>query len=407
MLFRDTVKHAVESALHQRPEALNRVRVDIPTHVDTLGVTHTAMVVAGLPKVTVADPFICVDDRRGQDALLNVRQQCCGFRIGNRHRGHAALALHHPKHGLLGRIYTRTAAMVAVSRFPSDVGFINLDRRSALERFGSLLRPAVLYHESDRHRPRAPSRARKGHSMTTITQQHAEKLIDVLSHGLVSGLGHAEPGKFCVEAAVCYALGLPHGDDPGCVSAPLRRLKIGLNDQHWSSPQARAKGLQRLALAQLGSKGVLDDKEFVRRVCEMTIRTTVPNALRAAATVNPKHADALEAAAVRCEVEGTRDSARNGERVALASVAAAANSANAAAAAAAYAEVAAAYAEVAAVSAEVAANAAAYAVSAAVDAASTRDRVLAHYAEQVVQILSAMDAPGCQWLHLAPLEAAV
>ena len=47
-----------------------------------------------------------------------------------------------------------------------------------------------------------------------------------------------------------------------------------------------------------------------------------------------------------------------------------------------------------------AADAAAYAADAA---ARTRDRVLAEYAEWVVEILIDMKAPGCQWLDLVPV----
>jgi hypothetical protein len=218
---------------------------------------------------------------------------------------------------------------------------------------------------------RGAAEGRSRGRMMDITQQHAEKLVELLGHGLSHGLGNPKAGEMCVEAAVCFALGLPHGDDPGCVTPALRRLKIGLNDRSWSSNQARAEGLKRLALAQLGSKGVLDEKEFMRRVAEMTIRKAVPIGLRAAAKRNPKHADALEAAAVRCEVEGTREAAMEGGRVARA-----------------------------------AADAAAYAAYAAADAAAdarrTRDRVLAEYAEWVVEILIETQAPGCQWLYLAP-----
>jgi hypothetical protein len=252
-----------------------------------------------------------------------------------------------------------------------------------------------------------------------LTREIAAKVRDTVDAGLISGIGVAEPGKMCVEAAVCYALGLPHGDDPGCVSPALRRLKIGLNDRAWSSPAARAQGLRRLAIAQLGSEGVLDDREFMRRVVAITIRKSVPAALRSAATVNPAHAVALEAAAVRCEAEGTRDSAREGERVARAAYATAADAtaataahaavhaavhaadahaadAHAAAYAAAYAAAAAAYAAYAA------AAYAAYAADATADAA--RDRSLARYAEWVVEILNDMGAPGCQWLDLVPVE---
>ena len=204
----------------------------------------------------------------------------------------------------------------------------------------------------------------------TITREIAQKVRDIVDAGLVNGVGVAEPGKMCVEAAVCFALGLPHGDDPGCVSQPLRRLKIRLNDAQWSSSEARAAGLRRLAVAQLGSAGTLDDRAFVHRVVDMTIRKIVPGALRAAGLVKPKQAGALEAAAVRCEVEGTRDACQNGERVARAAYDA------------------------------YAASAAAYAAY-----ARTRDRVLAEYAEWVVEILIDMQAPGCQFLDLVPVAA--
>jgi hypothetical protein len=223
-----------------------------------------------------------------------------------------------------------------------------------------------------------------------ITREIAEKVRDTVAAGLSSGLGEQVPGQMCVEAAVCYALGLPHGDDPGCVSEPLRRLKIRLNDARWSSNAARAAGLRRLAVAQLGSAGVLDNREFVRRVVEMTIRKAVPSGLRAAAKVNPKHVAQLEAAAVRCEREGTREAARDARCAAVA----AAYASDAAAADA--------YADAYAAAAAADATAAVYADAA--DADDARDRVLAEYAENVVQILIEMGAPGCEFLDLVPVE---
>src|SRR5690606_30726578 len=136
-----------------------------------------------------------------------------------------------------------------------------------------------------------------------ITREVAVKVLDTVDAGLVHGKGDPVPGQMCVEAAVCYAMGLPHSDQPACVAPALRQLKIALNDKAWSSPQARAQGLRRLALAQLGSAGVLDEVEFTRRVAEMAIRKAVPLALRAAARRNPQHAESLEAAAERCERE--------------------------------------------------------------------------------------------------------
>ena len=103
-----------------------------------------------------------------------------------------------------------------------------------------------------------------------VTEELSRKVLEVVDAGLVSGMGKPEPGKMCVEAAVCYAMGLPHSDEPTCVSPALRKLKIRLNDSNWSDDAARTKGLRRLAIAQLGSAGVLDDAEFAKRVSRMT-----------------------------------------------------------------------------------------------------------------------------------------
>jgi len=39
-----------------------------------------------------------------------------------------------------------------------------------------------------------------------ITREMATKVRDTVAAGLVQGVGVQEPGKMCVEAAVCYAL---------------------------------------------------------------------------------------------------------------------------------------------------------------------------------------------------------
>src|SRR5271157_2318609 len=107
-----------------------------------------------------------------------------------------------------------------------------------------------------------------------ITEVIARKVLETVDAGLVNGVGVPVPGQMCVEAAVCYALGLPHGDDPACVAPALRMLKIRLNDANWSSPASRAAGMRRLAVAQLGSAGALDEKEFADRVVDYAIRVS-------------------------------------------------------------------------------------------------------------------------------------
>jgi hypothetical protein len=255
-----------------------------------------------------------------------------------------------------------------------------------------------------------------------ITQDIAAKVLSVIDAGLVSGIGEADkngrgiPGRICVEAAVCEAFGLPHSDDPQCVSRAVRALKIRLNDQNWSSPMSRAKGLRRLGIAQLGSRDTIDDKAFAKRVAELAIRKMVPIALRAAASIqkDATHRQKLLDAANRCEAEGTRAAASAAEAAAYAAyvaydaASAAAYAAYAAARAAAYAANAeAAYAAARAAAraadaeaAEGAASAAAYAAEAA-----KRDEIMSDFAEGVVQILVEMNAPGCQFLNLTEVPA--
>lgn len=259
-----------------------------------------------------------------------------------------------------------------------------------------------------------------------ITREVATKVLETVDAGLTAGMGKPTPGEMCVEAAICYALGLPHSDDSGCVSAALRTLSINLSEAPWSSPEARAKGLRRLALAQLGSLGHLDDREFGRRVAQLTIRKMVPIALRSAAEIqtDPKHRRLLRDAADRCEKEGTADAAYAAANVYSAYVAldggvnianvaytsdggatAALCAANAAADAAAAAFSAAIAGDAAADAANVASAAYTAAARIARDAAAAadakRDEALSDFAEDVVGILIEMGAPGVQWLDLA------
>ena len=256
-----------------------------------------------------------------------------------------------------------------------------------------------------------------------ITRDIAIKVRDTVDCGLSSGLGQPIPGEMCVEAAVCFALGLPHSDEPICVSKAFRSLKISLNDGPWSDNKARAKGLRRLAIVQLGSSEI-DDNEFARRVVEMTIRKIVPIAMRAAALIHPeeKHKLALENGALLCEKEGTESAARSAASAARSAWSAESAAASAARSAARSAESAwfarsawsaESAAESAARSAASAARSAWSAESAAASAArsaarsaesaaesAAKDQVLSDFAEEIVQIAIEMKMPGCQWLDL-------
>ena len=48
--------------------------------------------------------------------------------------------------------------------------------------------------------------------MTQITREIAQKVLNTVDAGLTKGIGKSIPGQMCVEAAVCFALGLPPAD---------------------------------------------------------------------------------------------------------------------------------------------------------------------------------------------------
>lgn len=122
------------------------------------------------------------------------------------------------------------------------------------------------------------------------------KLNEVLNHGLVTGVGDPEPGKFCAEAAVCYVLGEPHSDRPSCVADADRSLVIRLNDGFPGTEQERAEALRLILLAHLGTNGK-SRVAWARRIAIETVRVILPLALEAAASIHPQEAHAL---ALRC-----------------------------------------------------------------------------------------------------------
>jgi hypothetical protein len=277
-----------------------------------------------------------------------------------------------------------------------------------------------------------------------ITREMAARVLEVVDRGLVSGVGNPVPGQMCVEAAVCYALGEPHGDKPTCVGSAVRAFKIRLNDSRWSSGAARTQGLRAIAIAQLGSNEI-NQLEFAQRVTLAVIREILPPMLRrrkldkeadacavtttlaegrtavlearnvaaadaaaayvaaaAAAYVAAYVADADAAAAADAYVADVADAAAADAAAAAAADADAAAAYVAAADAAAAADAdAAADAYVAAAAADAAAAAADAAAAAAADAyVAARDQVLRQAAEIGVRVLTELKSPGVQWLSL-------
>ncbi len=96
-----------------------------------------------------------------------------------------------------------------------------------------------------------------------IDEKFASKVLGIVDKGLSYGLGMPETGKMCVEAAVAFASGEDHNDHPTCVDESLANIKINMNDElDWKDNKDRAKGLRRVAIAQLGSAGRFDSEKF-------------------------------------------------------------------------------------------------------------------------------------------------
>jgi hypothetical protein len=225
----------------------------------------------------------------------------------------------------------------------------------------------------------------KEQPMTKITKSIARKIVTLANAGFCEGVGVAEPGKMCVEAAVCYAIGLPHGDEPKCVASSVREFKIALNDKPWSGNKARGRGLKRCAIAQLGSNDVVGNAAFCKRLSELTIKVIVPIALRVAASKQTDVAikERLESCAVKCEKKGTEESAREA-KIAASSASSAADNAV--------------FAADNAVFAADAADAAVFATDA------DRDYIFSVSAELAVIALIEQKSHGTKWLDIAPLK---
>lgn len=142
------------------------------------------------------------------------------------------------------------------------------------------------------------------------TKAIARKVLQVVDAGLTYGKGSPEPGKMFVEAAVCFAFGLPHSDNPPCVGNAVRSFKIRLNDSRWPSDAARAKGMRKLAIAQLGSDQI-DQRKFADLVIVGTINKVLPLAIERVISVSTKLSDENKAkikeAIKACEGVKTRE----------------------------------------------------------------------------------------------------
>lgn len=72
VLDRNRVIGPADPALDGCPEPLDGVGVDVPAHVDALGMVHAPMRVAETFQVPIGVGLVGLDGGRGKDALLRV-----------------------------------------------------------------------------------------------------------------------------------------------------------------------------------------------------------------------------------------------------------------------------------------------------------------------------------------------
>lgn len=219
----------------------------------------------------------------------------------------------------------------------------------------------------------------------SITEDTIKTLLTAIDSGLSHGLGISAPGKMCVEAAVCFALGLPHNDNPICVGEAVRSFKIRLNDSNWSSTKDRAQGMKKLAVAQLGSD-ILDQKEFAKKVY-IKIKMDIFGLSSATATAAADATTAAYAVAAADDYAAyyaAYDDATADADAAYATAYAATATAS----------------DAAADASDAAEAADDYAAASDAYADAYADKILVKAADIALQILIDMKSPGCQWLYL-------
>ena len=132
--------------------------------------------------------------------------------------------------------------------------------------------------------------------------EQRKQLEEIFDRGLTAGIGSAT-GRTCIEGALSLVFDGELGDQPSCVASPDRVWAIQINDADWPSPEARAKALLPIALAQAGTAGT-DRTAWVQAVVLGTIQRVLPIALEAVGL-----ADEAEACRESTDLESAADAA--------------------------------------------------------------------------------------------------
>lgn len=123
-------------------------------------------------------------------------------------------------------------------------------------------------------------------------EEFQERYDKLLKRGLSCGL--SDGNQVCIEAAVFCAMEKDGDvdalianrqvqDSPKCVDEEVASIKIALNDATWRSEKARARGLYRVGIAQLGTRNLRGIRQFrtlLAKEVEKVIGTPLQMALK-------------------------------------------------------------------------------------------------------------------------------
>lgn len=214
-----------------------------------------------------------------------------------------------------------------------------------------------------------------------------------MSNNINEGTGEQLPAWRCESYTFYYPL-LPHDDDTKCVGWAVRYLVFHINNREWSSDAARAEGLRKLVVAQLGSDK-LDQFRFAHLVALKTVQRMCPLLFAQLAKLAETDEDreAMESAGRACAEVASLQDAVMVLTLGLGRASGAAHTL-----------------EIARYSALALANGhtIAHALDLALFLALTldhvhaidRDETLAMLADICVEVLVEMESHGCQWLEL-------
>jgi hypothetical protein len=131
MLGRDVVIDARNTALHERSEALNRVRVDIPAHVDLCRMMNAPVTEPHVSQRIIEPSFIGKDRGRGHAATHDMRQNVRRLRRRrDDFRDNPTAAFNHPENGSFAfpsRGASQALRETLVAVFAAEIRFVKLD----------------------------------------------------------------------------------------------------------------------------------------------------------------------------------------------------------------------------------------------------------------------------------------